>query len=156
LAARAPEGPRVRVAALMLLDDKVVVVRHRASFSAYHLLPGGGVNYRETLEEAVVREVVEETGLHVEVGRPVLINDTVDPCGTRHVVNITFLATVVGGQVTETPEDPSVEAVEFFDIASLAQLDLRPPLAEAIATILGDDMAPARYLGSLFTDPASE
>jgi len=140
----------------MLLDGKIVVVRHRARYSTYHLLPGGGVNYRETLEDAVVREVVEETGLHVEVGRPVLISDTIDPNGSRHVVNITFLATVVGGEVTETPEDPRVEAVEFFDVASLAHLDLRPPLAEAIAAILGDDDEPARYLGSLFTDPVAE
>ena len=156
MAVQAPEGPRVRVAALMLLDDKVVVVRHRARHSTYHLLPGGGVNYRETLEEAVIREVNEETGLHVEVGRPVLINDTIDPCGSRHVVNITFLATIVGGEVTETPQDPSVEAVEFFDVAFLATLDLRPPLAEAIATILEDGDGPPCYLGPLFTDPVTE
>ncbi len=50
LAARVPDGPRVRVAALIVLDDRVVLVRHRARDSSYHLLPGGGVDYRETLE----------------------------------------------------------------------------------------------------------
>jgi len=152
LAARAPEGPRVRVAALILLDGKVVLVRHRARNSTYHLLPGGGVNYRETIEQALIREVDEETGLRLEVGRPVLINDTIDPGGNRHVVNLTFLATVVGGQVTDSPDDPRVERVELFDVDSLAELDLRPPLADAISAILRGEEVAARYLGPLFRE----
>ena len=152
MAARAPEGPRVRVAALILLDGKVVLVRHRARNSTYHLLPGGGVNYRETIEQALIREVDEETGLRLEVGRPVLINDTIDPGGNRHVVNLTFLATVVGGQVTDSPDDPRVECVELFDVDSLAELDLRPPLADAISAILRGEEVAARYLGPLFRE----
>ena len=132
MAAPVPSGPRVRVAALIVHLGKVVLVRHRARNSTYHLLPGGGVDYRETLSAALVREVAEETGLRVDVGRPVLINDTIDPSGGRHLVNITFLATVVGGEITETPRDPRVEAVDLVDAAALTALDLRPPIAEAI------------------------
>ena len=155
MAAREPEGPRVRVAALLLLDGKVVLVRHRARGSTYHLLPGGGVGYRETLEQALVREVVEETGLRVEVGRPVIINDTIDPTGSRHVVNITFIATVVGGEITEAPQDPRVECVDLFDATELVQLDLRPPIAEALVDILDGSDSSTRYLGSVFREAAS-
>ena len=152
MAARVPEGPRVRVAALILLDGKVVLVRHRALNSSYHLLPGGGVDYRETLESALVREVAEETGLQVEVGRPLLINDTIDPAGCRHVVNITFFATVIGGEITESPQDRRVEAADLCDVGALAGLDLRPPLAEAIAVILDGTDTTTRYLGPLFKE----
>jgi 8-oxo-dGTP diphosphatase len=122
--------------------------------STYHLLPGGGVNYRETLDSALVREVTEETGLRVELGRPVIINDTIDPQGSRHVVNITFIATVTGGQITETPEDPRVESVELFDVAELEHLDLRPPIAEAVVSILEGRETSTRYLGPLFREAA--
>lgn len=152
MAARVPDGPRVRVAALILLDGNVVLVRHRSGPSTYHLLPGGGVDYRETLEAALVREVAEETGLHIEVGRPILISDTIDPHGSRHVVNITFESTVVGGEITTRPQDRRVEAVELVDPMALAALDFRPPIAGAIAEFITAGGGPARYLGSLFTD----
>jgi 8-oxo-dGTP diphosphatase len=142
------------VAALIVYRGKVVLVRHRARSSAYHLLPGGGVKYRETLESALVREVLEETGLRVELGRPVIINDTIDPLGSRHVVNITFTATITGGHITETPEDPRVESVDLFDVGELVHLDLRPPIAEEVVSILEGGDASTRYLGPLFREAA--
>lgn len=107
--------------------------------------------YRETLEQAVVREVAEETGFEARLGRLLFINDTIDPHGGRHVVNITFSAEIVGGAVTDSPIDDNVEGVEFIDPGHLGELDLRPPMATAIAAYLGGKYCEA-YLGSLFTE----
>lgn len=145
-------GPRVRVAALMMFRDKVVTVRHRAGDSVYHLLPGGGVDYRETLETALHREIEEETGLKVDLGEPLFINDTIDPEGSRHLVNITFFATVTGGAITDHPVDDRVEAVELVDPEDLNELDMRPPIAaELLEWIAASDKPSARYLGPVFT-----
>lgn len=151
MAAQVPETPRVRVAAAILHEGKVVLVRHRSGDSTYHLLPGGGVDYRETLAQAVVREVKEETGLDVRLGAPVLINDTIDPLGPRHTVNITFLADIVGGEITSHPEDPRVEAVDLVSPTQLSTLDLRPPFAEALIHALSTAPLETQYLGPLFT-----
>lgn len=140
------------MAALMLIDGRVVLARHRSRDSVYHLLPGGGVHYRETIEAALVREVAEETGLRIELGRPLLVSDTIDPVGPRHVVNITFAASITGGEITTHSTDTRVEGVDLVEPDRLAELDLRPPIATHLMRILGDpDAAPAQYLGSLFT-----
>jgi ADP-ribose pyrophosphatase YjhB (NUDIX family) len=140
--------------AAVVLDPigRIVLVRHRRGDSVYHLLPGGGVEARETLEEALVREVREETGFEVALGEPLFINDTIDPAaGGRHIVNITFRARITGGAVTDHPIDDRIEAVEIIDPSQLAGLDLRPPLsAEVIDVIAQGFVGPARYLGPLW------
>lgn len=152
MAALASETPRVRVAALIIVDERIVLVRHRIGSTRYHLLPGGGVDYRETLSDALEREVREETGLLVKTGRPLLLSDTVDPNGPRHLVNVVFAAQVIGGAITDAPQDGRIEAVELVQPELLGELDLRPPIAEQIVRFLQEgDAFVAAYLGSLFS-----
>lgn len=155
MAARASDAPRVRVAALVTIDGRIVVVRHRAGDARYHLLPGGGVAWGETLEEALIRELAEETGLVCEIDRPLVINDTIDPMHPRHVVNITFTARVTGGAITSAPSDHRVEGVELIAPDDLMTLDLRPPIAEwLVAAVADPEGFQAVYAGSVFTPEA--
>jgi hypothetical protein len=85
---------------------------------------------------------------------PILfLSDTIDPSGGRHIVNITFLGEIVGGELTAPADDPRVEAVELVDPETLPELDLRPPIAaqllEAIRSGFTED---AHYLGSLWVE----
>lgn len=146
------ETPRIRVAALIAIGGRVVVVRHRKSGQEYHLLPGGGVEFGETLADALIREVAEETGLSCVVGRPVVINDTIDPAGTRHVVNITFLCEVAEPLDLAPPaDDARVVDVELVEARGLSDLDLRPPIAATLRSVLADPLHyEATYEGGLF------
>jgi 8-oxo-dGTP diphosphatase len=153
LAAPASDAPRIRAAAAILDDrGRVLLVRHRKGGAEYHLLPGGGVDPGETLEQAARREVLEETGYKVEVGSLLFVSDKIDPSGVqRHVVNITFAARIVGGKPTSKPDDKRVVGVDWVSPDGLAALDLRPPMAEQLAGAARDGFCgPGRYLGSLW------
>ena len=55
--------PRIRVSALLLWRDRILLCRHEKPGKEYWLLPGGGVNSGESLVDALRRELSEEVGL---------------------------------------------------------------------------------------------
>lgn len=66
-------------------------------------MPGGGVEFDESLEAAVEREVLEETGYTVRVGAPIAAHSFTIPDGGRHgrpysSVRIVFSAVIIAGE----------------------------------------------------------
>ncbi len=71
---------RVRAGAVCIFKEKILLM-HRinleraADEQEYYVIPGGGVEEGETVEQAVVREVDEETTIKLEVGKLFLKRD---------------------------------------------------------------------------------
>ncbi len=73
-----PPHPQLAVSASIFRDGKVLLVRRaRSPAKGFYSLPGGRVEFGETLHQALQREVDEETGLKIEI---------VDLAGWREVV----------------------------------------------------------------------
>lgn len=60
---------RVRAGAICIDEDDRILVNRAPDREPFYELPGGGVEDGETVEEAVVRELEEEAGLHVRIER---------------------------------------------------------------------------------------
>ncbi len=75
-----PERPIVGVGAVVLDGTGHVLLARRAHapLKGEWSLPGGGVELGETLEAAIAREVLEETGLVIDVGPVVEVLDRID------------------------------------------------------------------------------
>lgn len=116
-------------------DDRILLVRHEKKGESYWLLPGGGMEFGETLEQAVRREALEETGLEVDVGDLVLVWETLAPDGSRHLLNLCFASRVTGGHLRPSA-DRRVKEACYVPRGDLALLPMHPPLAAPLEAIL--------------------
>jgi 8-oxo-dGTP pyrophosphatase MutT (NUDIX family) len=89
---------RISVNALVFVEGRVLLAQRRDI--DWWNLPGGGMEPGETVEEALRREVLEETGLHVE---PVKLVGVYSKPQKQEVV-MTFLCRIVGGILMTTHE----------------------------------------------------
>jgi len=90
---------RIGVFALIFDEEQRILLAHRRDIDWWNL-PGGGMEHNETVEEAVCREVREETGLEVEVKYPVGIYSKPQ----KQEVVLTFNCRAIGGILTATGE----------------------------------------------------
>jgi ADP-ribose pyrophosphatase len=96
---------RIGVSAVIFQDGKVLLALRRDI--GWWNLPGGGMEIGETVEEAVVREVLEETGLVVVVER--LLGVYSKP--QKQEVLLGFICRRIGGELKATEES---SACQFF------------------------------------------
>lgn len=147
-----PAAPRIRVACIAVREETILLVRHLKDGQSYWMLPGGGVDYRETLVEALVREVREETGLEVRPASLALVNDSIAPGGARHVVNLCFTADIVGGTLSKGVDARVVEAA-WVPVEQLDRLPFRPAVGSELKQLIRSGCAgPACYLGNVWQD----
>ena len=92
------EGPRLSVRGIVLRDGRLLMVNAWPDGrSDLICAPGGGVDRGQSLPDNLVREIHEETGLTVQVGPGVLVNEFHDPEGTFHQVDVFFRCQLVSG-----------------------------------------------------------
>ena len=130
-----PARPIVGVGAAVFDASSVVLVRRRFEpLAGEWSLPGGALEVGETLEAGVAREVLEETGLEVEVGPVVEVFDRIMRDGDGgveyHFVLVDFLCRVTGGRLT--PGSDVSEAV-LADPAALEGYGLTQKAEDVIA-----------------------
>jgi len=130
---------RVKARAVIWVGDQVVVHLTKRRGHTHVTFPGGRVNDRESVSDALVREVFEEVGLEIEVGDLLLAAEILSGA-RRQDVELVFEATTAG------PVDgPDVHLVD----PQQPDLEVLPPILGVLAELRRDGSRP-RWLGNLY------
>ncbi|MBI5585340.1 MAG: NUDIX hydrolase [Deltaproteobacteria bacterium] len=129
-----PERPLVGVGGIVFREDQVLLIRRGREPGRGRLsIPGGGVKLGEALEQALRREMREETGLTVE---PVALVDVLDRIIPEddgriryHYVLVDYLCVIKGGGL-----QAGCDALEarFYPLESLPKMEMTPGTEEVI------------------------
>jgi mutator protein MutT len=125
---RYPDRPIVGVGALIVQHDRVLLVRRASEpLKGEWSLPGGLVETGETLVAALKRELLEETGLSIEVGEVIAVLDRIYPDAEGrpeyHYVLIDYLCRIQSG---EPHPGSDVDRAEWFTRQQLESLQIQP------------------------------
>ena len=123
---------RVRACGLVVHDNALLLVHLQAPTrpDPFWSVPGGGVQHGESLEETVIRELFEETGLEVSVERLQYVTEFIQH--PFHAVEFYFLCHKTVGTLTKG-HDPEYESgsqmildVAFTPLEKLSETELFP------------------------------
>ena len=127
--------PKVRATAVLIEQDRILLIQQRVDDARGWSLPGGALEAGESLAGCVAREVKEETGLEVAVGRLLYVCDRIDE--NRHVVHIAFAVHYVGGQLQVGVEPEAganpIHDVRMVPVASLGDYGFSQRFCERVA-----------------------
>ena len=120
---------RLAAYAVLVRDDHVLLALWNEPAEPLWTLPGGGVELHETVAEAAVREVREETGYDVELGGVLGVHVRVVPPAGRRIrtdrwckhVWVVYEARVVAGDLT-AEVDGSTEEARWIPLADVPTL----------------------------------
>lgn len=121
---------RVRVSGLLVIDGKLLLLKHRGLGTAGYLWlpPGGGVDFGESLADALKREFIEETGLSIQVGERKFIYEFRHE--RLHAIELFYEVFLIGNQELALGSDPEfpqhLQLIHDFAWMNQQELDELP------------------------------
>lgn len=137
---------RVNYANALIFDDylqQVLLVRNGTENSSYWSFPGGEIEGSETLEQAIIREVKEETGLKVMTDGLYSVREVFFKQRGEHALIFTFIANIIKGELRISDPDNEILEARWMDIKTANML--MPYIPEHIVIPLGDKMEKSAY-----------
>tara|TARA_R110002051_G_scaffold91647_1_gene161368 strand:+ start:29720 stop:30166 length:447 start_codon:yes stop_codon:yes gene_type:complete len=119
---------RLATRAVILHENRLLLVNAWKDRSDLWCAPGGGAEPHHSLPDNLAREVMEETGLTVQVGDVCLVNEFHDPDGSFHQVDIYFRCRIIAGEISATWIDPEgiVTRRKWATPAEMTRLNIKP------------------------------
>lgn len=123
------EKVRIRICGICFKENQILLAKHEPLGEKGYLWapPGGGVEFGESFEDCLIREMQEETGLEIKVHKFLFANEYIKP--PIHALEFFFETEIIGGQLKQG-KDPElnenqqiIKQVAFLDMTEIKAMD---------------------------------
>lgn len=111
---------QARVTGVLIEEGKILLVKQRLSEAREWSLPGGRLERGETLEQGLIREFREETGLDVRVDKLLYLCDA--EASGYQLLHITFAVSRTGGELTMPTNEHDANPIHDVRFVPLEEL----------------------------------
>ena len=142
--------PRVRVAGILIENNKILLIEHLKKNKKYWLVPGGGVDWGESTAEALIREYKEETNLDITVEKFLFLSETIAPDKKKHVINLYFQIKIIKNSIynMKLGDERNLTDLKFITKEEIENIKLYPNIKTQLIQLLNEEKI-APYLGLL-------
>ncbi len=131
----------IRCRAIIVHDNKILAVKHSAE-NGYYALPGGHLEWGESVLDCLKREIVEELGIRPEIGRLLYVRNFIDKNDKRSIEFHFEIANSADYQ--DINKLKGTHSHELAEICWIGKNDTRVILPEQVQTDLNN--------GNIFSD----
>lgn len=148
---------RVSARGIIIKDDKILL--NEFGNGEYYNVPGGGIEPGETARQAVVREVMEETGLEVSAGDLIFVLEyEPENCGFMYgntaSISLFFRCCLKGSSTIKPPTIPDVNPdnphitgmAKWVEISRINEINLLPYVHEQLMEYIKTDRFTPRFV----------
>ena len=145
--------PRIRVAGILIEDNKILLIQHHKNDKKYWLIPGGGNDWGETTKEALIRAYKEETNMDIEVDDFLFFSETIFPDKERHILNLFFRIhrNDKNNDAIKLGEELVLSDLRFVTKEELKVMIIYPNIKNNLLKLMNGEKVET-YLGSLWND----
>ena len=145
--------PRIRVAGILIENDKILLIQHHKNNKKYWLIPGGGNDWGETAKEALIREYKEETNMNIEVDEFLFFSETIYPNKERHILNLFFRIhrNEKNNSIIKLGDEAVLIDLKFVTKEELKTMIVYPNIKENLLKLMNGEKT-ENYLGSLWNE----
>jgi len=137
---------KIRASAILIKNNKILVIKSKySSEKIIYLLPGGRVEAYESIENAAIREVKEETDLDIKIIQFVAHSQYIDKERGKDVLEIIFLGRIVSGEeiyINDPSDGNHILELEWTNYEDLCKKEFYPKkLLQDIKILLTENLS---------------
>ncbi len=111
---------QIRVTGILIEDRKILLVKQKVNDDRFWSLPGGRMEHGETMGEALIREIKEETGLDSSIIKLLYICEK--PDDIQPIIHVTFLLEKTDGELTLPTNEYDENPIRDLKMVSIMDL----------------------------------